>query len=64
MGIKGLHGTAAPLEVCSWTIIIKTVVNIVVKLVLCRSQVLFTWIRLQNRMCECGFKISGEFTGL
>lgn len=63
MGIKELHGRAAPYEVCSWTIIIQTVVNIIVKLVLCRSQALFTRIRPQNLTSEYGFKITGEFTG-
>lgn len=59
MGIKELR--AALLEVCSWIIIIKIVVNIIIKLFLCRSQILFTRIRLQNLMCD--YKITGEFTG-
>lgn len=59
MRIKELR--AALLEVCSWIIIIKIVVNIIIKLFLCRSQILFTWIRLQNLMCD--YKITGEFTG-
>lgn len=64
MGIKELHGKAALLEVCSWTILIKTVVSVTVKLVLSRSQVLLTWIRLRNLMCGYGFKITGEFIGV
>lgn len=59
MGIKELR--AALLEVCSWIIIIKIVVNIIIKLFLCRSQILFTRIRLQNLMCD--YKITGELTG-
>lgn len=44
--IKELHGRAAPREGGFWGII----ANIIVKLVLFRSRLLFTWNRLQNQV--------------